>query len=201
MKNLFLALLLSTVVMPACSDDPGMEESPMVENSSDDVFAEVIEGSYTGFDCSPQIDDPEFRGIVINAPKKVKYTPGQADPIHGGFARIIVCATYEFGYRKFDFKGDIEDRIVFVAVDETTQESYSGTMPGIDNEVSEFESEDDMFDSDEEEQVLDQIAGYINPNLAVILDLPEKEADYVVYAILEDFESNRVRISVRMSDE
>ena len=74
-------------------------------------------------------------------------------------------------------------------------------MEGIHNEVPESDIRDDMLGSDDEEQPYDQIAGYINPNLAVIMDLPEKEADYIVYAILEDFESNRVKISVRMSDE
>jgi len=201
MGRILLASFLLTVVFPACSDDPEMDESPMTEKESDDVFAEVVEGSYMGFDCSPQIDDPNFRGIVLNAPKLVKYVPGNADPIHGGFARIIVCATYEFGYRKFDFDGDIEDNIVFVAVDDQTSASYSGTMEGIDNEIPEWDIRDDMGGSDDEEQGYDQIAGYINPNLAVIMDLPEKEADYIVYAILEDFESNRVKISVRMSEE
>jgi hypothetical protein len=46
----------------------------------------------------------------------------------------------------------------------------------------------------------DKIGGYLNPNLAVILDLPEQPADYVVYALLGSFESNRVRISVQSSD-
>ena len=168
----------------------------MTDKQNEDSFADVIEGSYSGYDCSPRIEGSEFRGIKINAPKVVRYTPGVSDPLYGGFARIIVCTTYEFGFTEFDFSGDVEDFIVFVAVDEQSLASYSGTMTsGIDDDVAEFD--DDVFLGER----LDPIAGYLNPNLAVIMDLPEKDADYIVYAVLQQFESNRVRISVRTNDE
>ncbi len=166
----------------------------MTDKRTAEAFAEVIEGSYSGFDCSPEIDDAELRGIVINAPEVVNYTPGVSEPLHGGFARIIVCATYHFGFTKFDFKGDVEDSIVFVAVDEQSLVSYSGTMAAYNDDIAER-------DEEVSKERLDPIAGYINPNLAVIMNLPEKDADYVVYAVLQQFESNRVRISVRASDE
>lgn len=168
-----------------------------MENHNDEVFAEVLEGSYSGYDCSPKISDPESPGIVINAPKVVSYTPGSSEPIYGGFARIIVCASYQFGFTKFGFEGDVEDFIVFVAVDEQSQVSYSGTMSESGAGDDDAEPPDDVS----LDGPLDPIAGYINPNLAVIMNLPEKDADYVVYAILEKFESNRVRVSVRSNDE
>lgn len=197
MKKTIIAVLFAIIVIPACGDGADMKGSTMTDKQNDDSFADVIEGSYSGYDCSPKIEGSDFRGIKINAPKVVKYTPGVSDPIYGGFAKIIVCATYEFGFEKFDFKGDVEDFIVFVAVDEQSLTSYSGTMTsGIDHDVAEFD--DDELSLGEP---LDPIAGYLNPNLAVIMNLPEKDADYIVYAVLQQYESNRVRISVRSSEE
>jgi len=195
MRKSVIALLFMIGVISARGDDLNIEGSTMTDKRTAETFAEVIEGSYSGYDCSPEIDDAELRGIVINAPAVVNYTPGVSEPLHGGFARIIVCATYHFGFTKFDFNGDAEDSIVFVAVDEQSLVSYSGTMAPYNDNIAEMDEEEESMER------LDPIAGYINPNLAVIMNLPEKDADYIVYAVLQQFESNRVRISVRASDE
>jgi hypothetical protein len=198
-RKLAVALLCLTVALSACNGDFELDETNMVNKFSDPAFDEVVEGSYMEYACSPDIDDPDFIGIVLNAPKVVKYEPGKPDPISGAFAPIIVCGAYAFKYTTLGLNGDFADSIVMVAVDENSRISYHGTMTGIDNaEPPPAGGEDGLTPED---FAGDTIGGYFNPNLATLMNIPEKDADYVVYALLGPYESNRVRISVRNAAE
>lgn len=170
----------------------------MVDRFSDMAFEEVVEGSYMDYSCSPDIDDPDFIGIKLNAPEVVTYLPGSSNPINGSFAPIVVCGAYAFKYTTMGLNGDFANSIVLVAVDEQSRISFHGTMSGVENEEPQPENDDGL---NAEDFAGDTIGGYFNPNLATVLGLPEKEADYVVYALLGQFESNRVRISIRQSEE
>jgi len=198
-RKLAIALLCLTVALGACNGDSRLDESEMVNKFSDPAFDEVVEGSYMEYACSPDIDDPDFTGIVLNAPKVVNYQPGRPDPLSGAFAPVIVCGAYAFNYRTLGLNGDFADSIVLVAVDEGSRISYHGTMPGVENAEPPPDGGDDGLT--DEDFAGDTIGGYFNPNLAVLMNLPEKDADYVVYALLGPYESNRVRISVRSSAE
>jgi len=198
-RKLAIALLSLTVALGACNGDSKLDESEMVNKFSDPVFEEVVEGSYMEYACSPDIDDPDFIGILLNAPAVVNYAPGRTNPINGAFAPIIVCGAYAFKYTTLGLNGDFADSIVLVAVDEQSRTSYHGTMPGIENAEPPPEDRGDGLTA--EDFAGDTIGGYFNPNLAVLMNLPEKDADYVVYALLGPYESNRVRISVRSSAE
>lgn len=193
--KIILVLLYLTVALAACNGDLKSDELEMTEKFSDPAFEEVIEGSYLYSECSPDIDDPDFRGIQLNAPAVVAYVPGRSNPLNGAFAPIVVCGAFVFDYTTLGLNGDFADSIVIVAVDEKSRNSFRGTMPGVENEVPMPEGIES--DSSEEDFSEDIIGGFFNPNLAVILGLPEREADYVVYALLGPFESNRVRISVK----
>lgn len=171
----------------------------MAENSSNTAFENVVEGSYMDYDCSPDMDDPDFRGILLNAPEVVRFSPGETNPISGAFAPVVVCGAFTFAYTTMGLDGDFADSIVIVAVDEKSRVSFRGTMQGVENE--EPEPEGIYGELAPEDLADDVIGGYFNPNLAVILGLPETEADYVVYALLGPFESNRVRISIRELEE
>jgi len=197
--KIVLALLCLIVALAACNGDLKSDELEMTERFSNPAFEEVTEGSYLDYECSPDIDDPDFRGILLNAPAVVTYIPGKSNPINGAFAPVIVCGAFTFDYTTLGLDGDFADSIVIVAVDEKSRDSFRGTMTGIEN--AEPEPEGLYDDSNAEDFSDDVIGGYFNPNLAVILGLPEQEADYVVYALLGPFESNRVRISVKESDE
>lgn len=189
------ALVCLLVVLAACNSDVQLDEIEMTEKFSDPAFEDVTEGSYLDYECSPDIDDPDFLGILLNAPEVVTFVPGRSNPINGAFAPIIVCGTYSFEYRTMGLDGDFADSIVLIAVDEASRVSFRGTMSGVENAEPEPEGLDgDPTAEDFADYV---IGGYFNPNLAVVLDLPEQEADYIVYALLGAFESNRVRISVR----
>jgi hypothetical protein len=198
-QKLAFAFLCLTVALGACNGDSKSDKSKMTEKFSDPAFAEVVEGSYMDYECSPNMDDPDFIGIVLNAPKVVTYEPGRTNPINGSFAPLIVCGAYAFKYTTMGLNGDFVDSIVLVAVDEKSRISYHSTMPGVENAEPPPEAIED--DQAEEDFSGDIIGGYFNPNLAVVLGLPEKAADYVVYALLGPYESNRVRISVRQAEE
>jgi hypothetical protein len=188
-----------TVVLAACNNNPEPDEIEMAENTTSTAFDDVVEGSYMDYDCSPDIDDPDFRGIVLNAPEVVYFSPGESNPISGAFAQVIVCGAFAFDYDTMGLEGDFADSIVVVAVDEASRASFHGTMLGIENQEPEPAGiYGEVTPADLSDDV---IGGYFNPNLAVILGLPEKEADYVVYALLGPFESNRVRMSIRESQE
>jgi hypothetical protein len=198
-QKLAFALLCLTVALGACNGDSKSDKSEMTDKFSDPVFNQVVEGSYMDYACSPDIDDPDFIGIKLNAPEVVTYLPGSANPITGAFAPVVVCGAYAFKYTTMGLDGDFADSIVLVAVDEKMRISYHGTMLGVENAEPQPEGADNGLTA--EDFAGDTIGGYFNPNLAVVLGLPEKEADYVVYALLGPYESNRVRISVRQSDE
>jgi len=183
-QKLAFALLCLTVALGACNGDSKSDKSEMADKFSDPVFNEVVEGSYMDYACSPEV---------------VTYLPGSANPITGAFAPVVVCGAYAFKYTTMGLDGDFADSIVLVAVDEKMRISYHGTMLGVENAEPQPEGADNGLTA--EDFAGDTIGGYFNPNLAVVLGLPEKEADYVVYALLGPYESNRVRISVRQSDE
>lgn len=167
----------------------------MPERFSDPAFSEVIEDSLLENACSPRMDDPDFRGLLLAAPEVVTYTPGDRDPFSGAFAPVVVCGAYRLDFTTLDLDGDFVDSIVLVAVDEGRRETWSGTMLSVENEIEDPEPEDrSRFAGD-------VISGYFNPNLAVVLALPERPADYVVYAMLGPYESNRVAVSVREAAE
>jgi len=193
-----LVLLCLTVALAACGDDIKSDEVEMTEKFSAPAFEDVTEGSYLSFECSPEIDDPDFRGILLNAPTIVTFSPGKSNPINGAFAPVIVCGAFVFDYSTLDLDGNFADSIVMVAVDEKSRNSFRGTMTGVENPVPMPEKLDDEENGSDFAE--DIIGGYFNPNLAVIMGLPIREADYVVYALLGPYESNRVRISVKKSD-
>jgi len=188
-------LLCLIVAIAACDGDPQPDELEMEEPG----FEEVVDGSYMEYDCSPDINDPDFRGIMLSAPEVVTFLPGSSNPITGAFAPVIVCGAFSFEYTTMGLDGDFADSIVIIAVDEQSRRSFRGTMSGIENEIPQPGGMDG--DPTAEDFAGDVIGGYFNPNLAVILNLPEQEADYIVYALLGRHESNRVRISVRESGD
>jgi len=198
-QKLAFALLCLTVALGACNGDSKSDKSEMTDKFSNPVFNEVVEGSYMDYACSPVIDDLDFIGIKLNAPEVVTFVPGGLNPINGSFAPVIVCGSYSFKYTTLGLNGRFVNAIVLVAVDEKSRMSFHGTMSGVVNAIPEPQGAGDGLTA--EDFAGDTIGGYFNPNLAVILGLPEKEADYVVYALLGPYESNRVRISVRQSDD
>lgn len=147
--------------------------------------------------CSPVIDDPDFEGIVLNAPESVAYTPGDP-PVPGSdaFADVRVCGTACVDQAYRGLHGRVHEEILLVAVDSATQQTYSGKMEPI---VNPEERPADLGGGPVDTEGL-LVESYFNPNLAEVLELPERPAEYLVYAVLGEMKSNTVRIRVERRD-
>ena len=87
-------------------------------------------------------------------------------------------------------------RIVLVAVDAADHRAFVGTMEPVANAIR-VPSPLDRMNLSPQDFAGRSITGYFNPNLAQVLSLPEKEAEYIAYATLGEYVSNVVRIQVR----
>lgn len=176
---------------------PAPRPTPVPKQLPDEAFECVRGGSLLSFPCSPEIEDPDFRGLVLAAPRTVRFTPGAHDPIQGTFAPVVVCGTYALE----ETMEDPVESIAFFAVDEARSEVFSGRMVTVQNRVPcppHVQADLDAVRADLESYA---VTGYFNPNLAHVLRLPERPARYVVYALLGPFASNRVVISVEEAVE
>ncbi len=155
-------------------------------------FGALEEGLLSENACSPEIDDPDFQGIAINAPEEVLYHQGETIPGSSAFADVRVCGTGCFDHGFMGLGGEVHGAILLVAVDAATQETFSGKMTAINNPVP---PPDELPQGGPTEGLL--IESYFNPNLVEVLELPERPAEYIVYAVLGEHKSNTVRIRVK----
>lgn len=143
--------------------------------------------------CSPVIDDPHFLGIAINAPEDVVYARDRPDEASGAFAVIPVCGTCCFDYDYLGLRGEVHQEILLVVVDAKTQETWSGKLNQIPN--PEPKPAEMREGGGPTEGVL--LESYFNANLAEILALPARPAEYIIYALLGEYRSNTVRIHLK----
>ncbi len=143
--------------------------------------------------CSPVIDDPDFLGIVINAAADVFYDPGETVEGSLAFADARICGTVAVDYGFQGLRGEVTEEILLVAVNAATQETWSGKMEPIAN--PEQRPENLGGDGGPTEGLI--VESYFNPNLVETLDLPEKPAEYIIYAVLGEYKSNTVRIRLK----
>jgi hypothetical protein len=164
----------------------------VIPNVPDSAFDEV-EGQFLGSACSPEITDDDFRGIVLNGPKRVLFGPDTRDPRFGSFTRMIVCGVCQLDHHYLGIKGNFSTKITFFAVNVKTHRVHVGRLhAGIE-----------VFpERDPDDPRQNVVTGeWFNPNLALISDIPPEEADYLVYATLGDYKSNTVTIQLRRKPE
>jgi hypothetical protein len=195
---------LALILLAVCGclggeDAPGKDKDGMDKwhVSEECDFSAFAAGLLEETACSPVIDDPEFVGIVLNAPERVVYEPGEP-PVPGSdaFADVRVCGTACVEHGFLGLEGMVQREILLVAVDSATQETYSGRLPGIENAVA---PPDDLPPGGGPTEGL-LVESYFNPNLAELLDLPERPAEYIVHAVLGEMKSNIVRIRVEKQE-
>jgi hypothetical protein len=169
----------------------------MASEPTDADFEAVSPGSLLPNPCTPDVrKDRRFRGIALHAPKEVIFDGQSRDPFFGAFARVVVAGAYCFDANYLDLRQQFLSRIVLVAVDAGDHRAFSGTMEPIANAVP-VPSPFDRLALSPQDFAGRSVTGYFNPNLAQVLSLPEREAEYIVYAVLGAFVSNVVRIRVR----
>lgn len=160
----------------------------MIPNVPDSAFDEIF-NTFESYSCSPEITSDDFRGILLNAPKVVQFGPDTKDPRFGGFARMYVCGVCRFDLNYLGLGGTFVSAIRLFAVNAKTHQVYPGGIPmGI-------RPRPPPDPNDPAEDVV--IAEWFNPNLTRVMDIPEEEGDYLVYATLGEYKSNTVRIQLR----
>jgi hypothetical protein len=158
-------------------------------------FDKISVGSLMDNACTPNVlDDWDFRGIRIVAPKKVALE-GNPDGF-GNFARVVVCGVYQLDSNYLGLREQFLDRLVLVAASVRTHHAYAGKMQPIINAVRVPSPLDGMMLTDAD-WAGRFITKFFNPNLVPVLGLPKQEDDYIVYAALGKYVSNVVRIAVR----
>lgn len=157
-------------------------------------FSEIESGSETSNPCSPVVD-AAFRGIKIDGPKEVFFGPGTEDLLFGGFTKMIVAGVCKLEYQTLGLRGEWNQAIVLVATDTRTRKVFSGRMMPFGSPAEPLDPLEggDLKPEDYAGLV---VGSYFNPNLARDLNLPEKEAEYDVFATLGPYKSNVVHVKV-----
>ena len=199
MRSAGVAYLSLLVVMTIGCGETGNQEKGTGKTmdkwhvSEECDFGKLETGPLGANPCSPEIDDPNFLGIVINAPEEVLFDLDDPVEPSGAFADIRICGTCCFEFDFMGLEGRVQEEILLVVVNAKTQETWSGKMKTIQNPVPRPEGMDEG--GGPTEGLL--MESYFNPNLAETLDLPAGPAEYIVYAVLGEFKSNTVRILVK----
>ncbi len=163
----------------------------------DSAFDAIAEHSFESNACSPEIEDPDWRGIALNAPRVVKYAPGSQGPLDLAFARAIICGYAHFDYLTLDLRGAFLESILFVATHTETHEVYTGKLEIVANAIP--DEPDDEEDSPEDLAGL-SIGEYFNINIAAVVGLPEGSAEYKIHATLGEFRSNVVTMRIEAEE-
>ena len=198
-SKIALAISPLLLILAACCGGDGNQEKGTGKTmgkwhvSEECDFAKLDTGPLDENPCSPQIDDPDFQGIVLNGPEEVLYDPGETVAGSSAFADVRVCGTccFEFGF--MGLQGKVQGSVLMVAVDASTQETFSGKLVTIQNPVAPPDAAGQG--GGPTEGLL--VESYFNPNLVETLGLPERPAEYIVYAVLGEIKSNTVRILVK----
>lgn len=168
-------------------------QAPYVIPSLPDSAFDEVESQFLGYPCSPEITDDDFRGIVLNGPKRVLFGPDTRDPRFGSFTRMNVCGVCQFDHDYLGINGRFETNVTFFAVNAKTHRVHVGRLYAGNHVPPKREPDDPR------QNVV--TTKWFNPNLALISDIPPEDGDYLVYATLGDYKSNTVTIQLRRKPE
>lgn len=178
--------------------DSNVPRDPMSPDEMDDALFDAVEFRSTEpWPCSPpEPEDPEWLGIVIRAPRRVIYTPGQAIGESGVFARVPICGFYLFGTAR---AGGVDyGEMKCVARDVTADKSYFGAVFRKRSGDTDPSPEAPPVDPAELEGLV--TGGYFNINLAENVPLPTRSGTYRVHVEGGSHRSNEVTIEILSSE-
>lgn len=143
--------------------------------------------------CSPPEPSPTFHGVVINAPKQVRFRPGDKIGETGAFAAIPICGVYSIDMGS---ETTTSEPLTLYALEKGGGNVYSGEVvsldpsprmplpPGVAEKLAP-KKEPGLF-----------VGGYFNPNLADFVRLPQRSGTYDVHVQLRGLKSNTVSIEL-----
>ena len=158
-------------------------------------FDGIAPGTEDRTPCSPEVDEG-FRGIKIHAPQEVLFGPDTRDSLFGGFARIVVSGACQLPYPALGLRGRWNSAILLIAIDTRDRQVYAGIQKPFGSPAPPLDPLDGTGLTPED--FADTVAcEWFDANLATVLHLPEREAEYDVHATLGPYNSNVVHIKVR----
>lgn len=153
--------------------------------------------------CAPQLIPKygnRFRGILINGPKLVtwpkddspkNYLKGPFGETLRGPFRSNVVILYRLPHSTLALKGDFQHEILIVAVNQNTQQAYSGKLRKVG---SAYVPPDDLNPSIAKHLGNTIKSSSFKISLLDDLKVPITNATYTVYATLGEYKSNVITI-------
>lgn len=161
--------------------------------TDESIFSKVQLNVNSRNPCSPAKPSATWHGVLINAPRHVRFRPGDAVGETKAFAAIPIC-----GLSNIHLGDDnlTDEPLTLYAVDKKSGQVYSGAVYVLDpSPVAPLPS--DVADKAHSEKLPGQYAGrYFNPNLADFVALPQKSATYDVHVQFRGLKSNTVSIEL-----
>ena len=138
--------------------------------------------------CSPKDPGPNWRGILIQAPKQVVISRGQEAKT--AYAGIPVCGLYTL-----DLASLMDGApMMLILKDQATQAIYTGAV--VDKDPSPEEPPPPEKPLDPEALKGLATSSYFNPNIASYVRLPARPATYQVMVKYGGMQSNIVTIQI-----
>ena len=158
------------------------------------VFLHVALNEKGPSSCSPQQTDPNWHGILIRAPRQVRFKKNEVVGDTGAFAAVPIC-----GYVCTPIRVDLPpEPLKLVAVDTKTKKVYSGSVFDIERGTEEPPPASAPLTEEEAEGM--SVGEYFNPNLVDFVQLPRASATYEVHVEFRAFKSNAVLIELILED-
>ena len=146
--------------------------------------------------CSPTNPGTgEWRGILIQAPRQVRFKKNQVVSGYRAFAAIPIC-----GYRLIPLRVDLlPEPLRIIAVDTKTRLAYEGPIVDLDPDP-EIPMPDRWTPTPKDVEGMAS-GGYFNPNLADFVKIPIASATYDVHIEFREFKSNIVTIELILEED
>lgn len=154
----------------------------------DEQFKDLPLDTFEPTDCSPEALDPDFLGMLINAPKKVGLQKDPEAPTEQLFTIIPVCGYYMLDAAILPPVNNVARAMQLVATNVKTQKEYLGHVAEPYVEVPSAEAQT-AAPRDREFEGL-RIGGYFNVNLAECVRLPQGSGVYEVFVAFGDKNSD-----------
>lgn len=167
--------------------NPHKEDVKMMDPK---LFLGVPLNTFERTQCTPPEPDLSWRGVVIQAPRKVSFKRGARIGETKSFAAIPICGLYVLAV-SWPLE---EDVILLVARDIRTEKIYSGPIVNLNPRP---EAPHPGRPPLRKEDVEGMATGrHFNPNLADFVKLPEEPGIFQVYAEVRGNRSNVVTIEI-----
>ncbi len=191
--NLTVGLLLLSLVLsglPARTDCGGSEVRKM-PSESDYQIPEGCDFSsighkYASNECSPVFLNRQLTGLLINAPASISLNEGE-------FKIQVACAYRHRPAEPLNIGKNIRNSIIFVAVDQRTDQTYTAKVRDIENRKPDRKKKPRVDSAKLEKKI---VGGWVNIELIEAMGLPAEVADYVLYATVDKYKSNLVTVRV-----